>query len=450
MKKFFILALTMMAVVLACQDVEPNDSHSNEDPDHIVGDWDPMKLDRSKTLSFPSSGGVDTILVVNYSCWWISFGHEGLDGHNNYINPVLPASSGDVITYDILEGGWYHAALEKVQSNTLVVTVDRNTTGEERKAFIEMTAGDIFETLILVQEKNDQSEEPVAQAGTYVFDFTQGGYANQEEVKAFRRDGISLEFTNAKWFDNKQSLRIYSSSTVTISAEKLIEKVVFSFGEGDLDNEITADNGEFADSTWTGEAGKVVFSVGGASGHRRVQKITVSLGEKDAPADDNPGGQPGGDENPTTGEDVLTVSWTGVRSGGSYYGWADLNGSASSAVYCGNTANFQDKAIQMRAKTEESGIVSTVSAGKVRKIKVVWNDNTDTNGNGDRALDVYAHTMVYTSAEDLYQAGTAGTLVGSLKYPDDTELTIDGNYTYVGVRSNTGAVYLDEIRILWE
>lgn len=300
------------------------------------------------------------------------------------------------------------------------------------------------------QPVDNPEVKPDAAAGTYVFDFTQAGYANQEKVKAFRRDGISLEFTDAKWYDNWQSLRIYSSSTLTIQAAKVIEKVVFSFGEGDPGNEITADTGAFADSTWTGEAGKVVFTVGGASGHRRVRKLTVTLGEKDAPADDNPVEQPGDDEDQVTGEDVLTVSWTGVRSGGSYADWSNLKGTSTTAVYCGNTANFQDKAIQMRAKSGDSGIVSTVSAGKVRKVKVVWDANTDTAGNGDRALDVYAHTMVYTSAEDLFQTGTAGTLVGSLKYPDDTELSINGDYTYVGVRSNTGAVYLNEIRILWE
>ena len=297
--------------------------------------------------------------------------------------------------------------------------------------------------------QNDQTPGGDASGGTYTIDFTAQGYANQEEVKAYRKDGISLELTNAKWYDNGQSLRVYSSSTITVSAEKVIEKIVFSFGTGDQENVISADKGSFETDTWTGTEGKLVFTVGGSSGHRRITKLEITLGTADAPEDPgtNPGTDPG---DVTAGTDVIDVAFTGVGQGGQYAAWQGKGGSVSSAIYAGDTANFQGKALQMRSKNSHSSIVSTTSAGKVKKVKIVWHDQTDTHGNGDRFVEVYGHTMAYDSPANLFQAGTAGTLLAKLKYPDQTEVDVDGNYSYVGLRSSEGAVYLGRIEITWE
>lgn len=285
--------------------------------------------------------------------------------------------------------------------------------------------------------------EPEGQSGTYIIDFQAQEYANQEVVKAYRKDGVTLEFSNAKWYDNAASLRLYSGSTLKVSAAKMVEKVAFSFGEGDPGNEILADNGTYADGVWTGSAGKIVFTVGGESGHRRVTGLEITLGEADAPAEDDDTPSQGGELK--AGTDVLTVGWTGVRTGGQYESWT-LQGAVSSATYAGNSANYQGQAIQLRSKNEDSGIVSTVSAGNVRTVKVVWNDKTY----GERFLEIYGHTMVYTSPGDLYQSGTAGSLLGTLAYPAETELTVEGAYQYIGLRSTDGAVYLDSIEITWE
>ena len=288
-------------------------------------------------------------------------------------------------------------------------------------------------------------------AGTYTIDFTAQGYANQEEVKKLEQDGITLEFTNAKWYDNGSSLRIYSASTMTVTCAKMIEKVTFTFGERDNDNTISADCGTFTSPDWTGESGKIVFTVEGESGHRRVTKLDITVGSAASgqPGGTDPGTNPGTDPGTVTpGEDVLTVAWTGVRSGGTYYKWDGKKGSASSAIYAGDTANFQDKAIQLNSKTKDYGIYTTASGGRVAKVSVVWDTNTYTGS--PRVLNVYGNNKAYTSAAELYSASAQGTLLGQITYTKDTQITVSGNYTYVGLCSEDGALYFDEIRITWE
>lgn len=139
--------------------------------------------------------------------------------------------------------------------------------------------------------------------------------------------------------------------------------------------------------------------------------------------------------------DVLTRATTGV-SGTSYTEWSGKT-ATSSAVYAGNSAGGND-AIQLRSKNSTSGIVTTTSGGKVSKVTVEWNSNTS-----DRTLDVYGKNEAYTAASDLYDTSKRGTKLGAISSDSSTELTIDGEYTFIGVRSNNGALYLDKLTITW-
>ena len=68
----------------------------------------------------------------------------------------------------------------------------------------------------------------------------------------------------------------------------------------------------------------------------------------------------------------------------------------------------------------------------------------------DREVSVYGSTDAYTAATDLYAAASQGTLLGSLKKGDGTtELEIEGEYAYIGLRSKSGALYLDSVEIEW-
>ena len=160
----------------------------------------------------------------------------------------------------------------------------------------------------------------------------------------------------------------------------------------------------------------------------------------------------GGDPDPGTGTeteggtDVIDLALTGVASGSSTYStWSGKSGSTSSAVYAGNSAGG-NSSIQLRSSGSNSGIVTTASGGKVTKVAVTWNSNT-TSG---RTLDVYGKNTAYSAATDLYNSSTQGTKLGSIVCGTSTELTISGDYTFVGLRSNSGAMYLDKIEITWD
>ena len=142
--------------------------------------------------------------------------------------------------------------------------------------------------------------------------------------------------------------------------------------------------------------------------------------------------------------DVLNREWTGVASLPSYSDWIGKT-SNSSAVYAGNSAGDND-AIQLRSDKSNSGIVTTTSGGKVKKIVVVWNSETSTG----RTLDVYGKNTAYSKPTDLYNSSTQGTKLGSIKYGTSTEFTITGDYAYIGLRSNSGAMYLNSIVIVWD
>lgn len=139
--------------------------------------------------------------------------------------------------------------------------------------------------------------------------------------------------------------------------------------------------------------------------------------------------------------DVLNREMTGVE-GTSYTSWADVS-ATSDAVYAGQSAGGNE-AIQLRSNNSNSGVISTTSGGKLAKITVTWNSNTASG----RTLDVYGSNTAYTSPTELY-GDAKGEKLGTIVNGTSTELVIDGDYAYVGLRSNSGAMYLDEIQITW-
>ena len=151
--------------------------------------------------------------------------------------------------------------------------------------------------------------------------------------------------------------------------------------------------------------------------------------------------------------DILTASVINV--GDSYTAWNDIsctNENHSTAVYAGESMKGSNNTIQIRSSVSEghhTGIVTTNSGGKVKKVTVEWNSST-TNG---RTLEVYGKNTAYDGrfgASDLYEDETAGQLLGSIVKGTSTSLTIEGDYKYIGLRSESGAMYLTSITIEWE
>lgn len=84
-----------------------------------------------------------------------------------------------------------------------------------------------------------------------------------------------------KWYT--EGVRAYAKNTISFEVTSgTIRKIVITFGDGDKTNTITSDLGEYKDGTWTGSATKVVFTIGGSSGHRRFASAVVTLAESGA------------------------------------------------------------------------------------------------------------------------------------------------------------------------
>ena len=191
---------------------------------------------------------------------------------------------------------------------------------------------------------------------------------------------------------------------------------------------------------------KVVLTIAATANSLYCQSFTITY----EPAAEQPG-QGGGEtpEEPTPDPepvygvvDVLNLAFTGI-SGTDYGNWADKV-DESGTRYLGQSAGGND-AIQLRSKNSNSGIVTDRSVGTVKKVTVKWNSNTASG----RTLDVYGSNTAYDSASRLYKTETQGTKLGSIVYGTSTELVIEGEYEYIGLRSNDGAMYLDEIQIVW-
>lgn len=144
-----------------------------------------------------------------------------------------------------------------------------------------------------------------------------------------------------------------------------------------------------------------------------------------------------------TTDDVLDLSFTGV-SGTSYSAWSGKTGT-SGAVYAGNSAGGND-AIQLRSNNSNSGIVTTTTGGTATKVVVTWNSSTD----NARSITIYGKNTAYSSAADLYSSSstTQGTSLGTIS-KGSTTLNITGSYAYIGIRSTSGALYLDDVTITW-
>ena len=154
----------------------------------------------------------------------------------------------------------------------------------------------------------------------------------------------------------------------------------------------------------------------------------------------------------TTVSDVLTKTMTGA-TGTSYVSWSDkpADTSNSDAIYAGNTAGG-NSCIQLRSKNSDTGIITTTSGGKATKVTLAWYTGGTTNNN--RTVDIYGKNTAYTAVTDIYEASTQGTKIGSLTFTSssdyETELTINGDYEYIALRSYDGALYLTSITIDWQ
>lgn len=85
-----------------------------------------------------------------------------------------------------------------------------------------------------------------------------------------------------KYYDNGLAIRAYGGNTITFTCATnvVINKIEFTFSNGEDSNEITADCGTYSEGVWYGSSNNVVFTIGGTSGNRRFAAIKVTYAEK--------------------------------------------------------------------------------------------------------------------------------------------------------------------------
>ena len=160
----------------------------------------------------------------------------------------------------------------------------------------------------------------------------------------------------------------------------------------------------------------------------------------------------GGGGGVATVVDNLTHSINGQESSNTSYVEFSDKTYTSEAKYAGSTSNGNNNTItgviQIRSSSSNTGIITTASGGKVKKVIVVWDSGT-TSG---RTLDVYGKNSPYDAVGNLYasDAATKGTKLGSIVCGTSTELNITEDYEYIGLRSASNAMYLTSIAITWE
>ena len=172
---------------------------------------------------------------------------------------------GDILT----ETSYTWENLEPETEYTLYVKAvgnGSNTSDSEAVSCTETTA----EELVGVEEVD------------LVIDLTKQGYSNQQVVNTVVKNPINVEFKQSTasnppaYYTTGTAVRVYGGGYFTVSSDKTIVKVALTFGSGEGNNTITTDCGSFSTDTWTGRSNSVKFTVGGTSGNRRIQKLTIT------------------------------------------------------------------------------------------------------------------------------------------------------------------------------
>ena len=231
---------------------------------------------------------------------------------------------------------------------------------------------------------------------------------------------------------------------VNVESVEIIETATIKVGESlTISPSILPHNATNKSTTWKTSDNTVATVSKGTVTGQKVGSATITVTTEDQGLTDTCLVTVVAADTVNTSSDVLTAALTGV--GDSYAEWSDVTISTG-AVFAGQSMKNGSNEIQIRSSNNNSGIVSTTSPGKIKKVTVDWGSDS---GNTGKTLDIYASNTAYTSPTQLYGNSIVGVKVGSIAYDSATQLTINDDYKYVGVRSKNGAIYLDSITFDW-
>ena len=162
--------------------------------------------------------------------------------------------------------------------------------GELYKGKIELTK---TTTVKAIAVKEDWNDSEVAEAtftainpngGSFELVASELGIANGVAVESLTFGNVTATFdkgTNSnapKYYTTGAAIRAYGGNTITFAGAVgvTITGIEMTFASGEGTNAITADCGTFSTNAWTGSSNKVVLTIGGASGHRRIATIKVT------------------------------------------------------------------------------------------------------------------------------------------------------------------------------
>ena len=204
-------------------------------------------------------------------------------------NPTIAVKAG---SDDIIDGE------PTIADGKITVNIKANNDEVAKAATLVVTCEGVtgIPELVINQAKKENLVEK-----SVTLDFSAQNYSNQQEVSSLTVTPVTAALdkgTNSnapKYYTTGTAVRCYGGNTITLSSAKTIVKAVFTFASGENTNEITSDVGTYTNGTWNGSSTSVTYTIGGTSGHRRIQKIEVTYMDE------------AGDE-PTPQTPVITLS----------------------------------------------------------------------------------------------------------------------------------------------
>ena len=163
-------------------------------------------------------------------------------------------------------------------SGQIKFNVAANETTDVRTGVVTIS----YEGAVSVPVAIAQKGKVAADTEEVTIDLTAQDYDNAAEVASVSEGQVTVTFdkgtnnNSPKFYTTGSAVRVYGGSlfTVSISSGSIVG-IELTYGTGDGTNAITTDLGNFETSIWSGSAQSVTFTVGGTTGHRRIQKIKV-------------------------------------------------------------------------------------------------------------------------------------------------------------------------------
>lgn len=130
----------------------------------------------------------------------------------------------------------------------------------------------------------NQKGQAVAGSSEVIIVFADLGYENGAAVESVSSEPVTVTFdqgtngSNApKYYTTGSAVRTYGGNNFTIAVSSgNIVGIELTYASGEGTNAITSDVGVFSGNVWSGSAQSVTLTIGGTTGHRRIQKIKVS------------------------------------------------------------------------------------------------------------------------------------------------------------------------------